>query len=181
MNASPKSVWTPEQAYPDAASSFAELRRRLGKPAEAEIAVVTATGSVDPSHPAFAAGAIVLTSDAGAAALGSRLPAESIISVGASLTPAAIIRALAERGRRLIHSEGGPHAIAPLIKAGLVDELFLTVSPILAGRPPGQERFGLIEGADLLAGDPTRGRLIGVRRDQDHLFLRYALQTRSVS
>ena len=45
----------------------------------------------------------------------------------------------ATRGHRLILSEGGPHAIAPFLAAGLVDELFLTVSPLLAGRLDGDD------------------------------------------
>ena len=40
FNASPRSVWTPEQAYPDAAEAFAELRRSIGRPPLAELVVL---------------------------------------------------------------------------------------------------------------------------------------------
>jgi hypothetical protein len=56
-----------------------------------------------------------------------------------------------------------------------VDELFLTVSPLLAGRLVGDERLALIEEADLLPGGPASLRVLGVRRDGGHLFLRYEL------
>ena len=82
---------------------------------------------------------------------------------------------LRERGHRLILSEGGPHAVAPLIAAGLVDELFLTVSPLLAGRPALEQRLSLVEGADLLSAGLPEAKLLGVRRDGGHLFLRYEL------
>jgi riboflavin biosynthesis pyrimidine reductase len=47
MNAAPRSLWTAEQAYPAAGEAYAELRRRLGRPAEPELAILSAKGSVD--------------------------------------------------------------------------------------------------------------------------------------
>jgi len=41
---------------------------------------------------------------------------------------------LRERGHALILSEGGPTLFGSLLTADSVDELFLTVSPLLAGR-----------------------------------------------
>jgi hypothetical protein len=56
-----------------------------------------------------------------------------------------------------------------------VDELFLTVSPLLAGRSGLSERLGLVEAAELLPEHTEQARLLGVRRDGAHLFLRYGL------
>jgi riboflavin biosynthesis pyrimidine reductase len=177
FNASPRSVWTPEQAYPAATEAFAELRRSIGRPPLAELVILSGSGSLDPAHPAFAAGAVVLTSDAGAERLDGRLPpASHVISLGPTeqLDARAALAALTERGHRLILSEGGPRVIGTFLEAGLVDELFLTVSPLLVGRTPADERFALVEGADLLP-DGLDARLLGVRRDGGHLFLRYEL------
>ena len=177
MNAAPRSLWTPEQAYPAAGAAYAELRRRLGRPAELELAVLTARGTVDPAHPAFAAGALVLTTDAAAERLGDELPPEAtVVSLGPDeLDVRAAIDALRARGHRSILSEGGPSVFGSLLEAQLVDELFLTISPLLFGRTGPEERFGLVEGTDLLPGGPVGGRLLGVRRDESHLFLRYEL------
>ncbi len=175
MAASPRSIWTTEQAFPAAAGAYAALRERLGRPPEPEVAVISGSGAVDPAHPAFAAGAIVLTTDAGAAHLDGKLPASSVVALGAEVAAPAAVAALRARGHRLILSEGGPHAIAPFLEAGLVDELFLTVSPLLVGRPDGDPRLALVEGVDLLPGGPVEARLLGIRRDGDHLFLRYEL------
>jgi riboflavin biosynthesis pyrimidine reductase len=178
LNASPRSVWTAEQAYPDAAEAFAELRSSIGRPPLSELVILSGSGSLDPAHPAFAAGAVVLTSDAGAKRLAGRLPdASLVISLGASekLDARAVVAALTDRGHRLILSEGGPRVIGAFLEAGLVDELFLTVSPLLVGRTPFDERFGLVEDADLLRSGPVNARLLGVRRDGNHLFLRYEL------
>jgi riboflavin biosynthesis pyrimidine reductase len=178
--ASPGGLWTPGQAFPDAAGPYAELRRRLGRHEDVAVAVFSASGSVDPSHPAFRRGAVVLTTDEGAAFLAARLPAEQIVRLGPGpfLDAAAGIGALRDRGHRLILSEGGPRLFGSLLEAGLVDELFLTVSPLLAGRAGGDERLALIEEADLVPGGPAALRVLGVRRDREHLFLRYEL-TRS--
>ena len=173
--ASPRSVWSTEQAYPPAAAAFAELRTRLGKPRALEVVVLTRTGLVDPDHPAFAAGGLVLTTDQGAARLALGLAEERIVSLGKELAPEAAVAALRARGHELILCEGGPHAIGPFLAAGLVDELFLTVSPLLAGRVEADPRYALVEGTDLLPAGPPRAGLIGVRRDGDHLFLRYRL------
>ena len=93
----------------------------------------------------------------------------------AAFTAERIIETLTDRGYRSILSEGGPHTVGPLLAAGLVDELFLTISPLLVGRTAHQERFGLVEGADLLPNGPTNGKLLSLRRDEDQLFLRYEL------
>ncbi len=179
--ASPGGVWTPEQAYPDAAESFAALRRRLGRPPEVEVVVLTASGAVDPGHPAFAAGAIVVTTDEGAAFVAGRMPAEQVVSLGPDslLDVAAAVACLHDRGHRLILSEGGPRVFGSLLAAGLVDELFLTVSPLLVGRAADDERLALVEATDLLPGGPAHARLLGLRRDGDHLFLRYELRAQA--
>jgi riboflavin biosynthesis pyrimidine reductase len=175
LNGSPRGLWTPEQAYPAAAGAFAELRRRRGLPPSPEVAVLTATGAIDPKHPAVAGGGLVLTTDEGAAALDGRVAKLVALGPGPALGVAAAVAALRERGHGLILSEGGPRVFASLLEAGLVDDLFLTVSPLLAGRPGADGRLALVEGADLVPDGPRQARLEGVRRDGGHLFLRYAL------
>ena len=179
LQASPRSLWKPTGPFPAAAEAFAELRRRRGRPEPPTLVVLTATGLIDPLHPALERGALVVTTDGGAVRLEGRLPARSeLVSLGAS--PSVDLRAavelLRERGHRLVLSEAGPHVFGGLVAAGLVDELFLTVSPLLAGRAEGATRLGLVEGRDLLAGGVVPGSLLSVRRDGGHLFLRYALR-----
>jgi riboflavin biosynthesis pyrimidine reductase len=179
LSGSPRSLWTPERAFPAAAAGFAELRRALGYGHDPELVVLTASGLIDPEHPALAAGALVLTTDLGAERLSDRVPpATRLRSLGAGqLDLGAAAACLAELGHRRVLSEGGPHTIGPLLAAGLVDELFITLSPLVLGRnPAGEPRLALVEGTDLLAaGGPAPARLLGVRRNGDHLFLRYAL------
>ena len=83
--------------------------------------------------------------------------------------------ALRQRGYRRILCEGGPNTFGELLRQRLVDELFLTVSPVLAGRDQGGDRLGLVQGAHFPAGRFPSMELRGVRRSGSHLFLRYHL------
>ncbi|HEX4518248.1 MAG TPA: dihydrofolate reductase family protein [Gaiellaceae bacterium] len=177
LAASPRSTWSPAEAFPAAADAFAELRRRLGRSERLEVAVLSRSGLLDLTHPAFAAGAVVITTDHGAAEVGGKLPAESVISLGPSLDPGLTIAQLKNRGHRLILHEGGPHAIGPFFERRLIDELFLTISPVLAGRDSLDRRLALVEDADLLPGGPLGAKLLGIRMDGDHVFLRYRLDS----
>jgi hypothetical protein len=56
----------------------------------------------------------------------------------------------------------------------VLDELFLTLSPLFAGRRSGDGRLSLLEGLHLLPGDPGWARLLSVRAHGSHLFLRYS-------
>ena len=181
LHGSPTGSWTPERAFPPAAVAFAELRHRLGLRETPDLAVVSGSGSLSQSHPALATGALVLTSEPGAARVGSRLTGRSemvVLGDHPILDPGRIIGALRERGHRRILVEAGPRGFGALVAAGLVDELFLTVSPLLAGRTRTTGQLGLVESVDLLP-PGLETRLLGVRRHGAHLFLRYGLSRRT--
>jgi riboflavin biosynthesis pyrimidine reductase len=176
LRASPRGTWLPEKVYPPAAEAFAELRSLRGQLDRPEVAVLTGRGSVDPAHPLFASGAVVLTSDRGAERLAGTLPeASTIVVLGDDVDIPAerAVAALRERGHRLILSEAGPHTFGSLLRARAVDELFLTVSPLLAGDAGPDSRLRLVEAEDLVP--LVDGRLLSARRHEEHLFLRYAL------
>jgi riboflavin biosynthesis pyrimidine reductase len=178
LAASPRSRWTAESAYPEAADALGELRRRTGRQPVPDLAIVTAGGLVDPAHPAFERGAVVLTTEAGAGALAGQLPAQSEavpLGDGPAVDLGRALELLRARGREVVLVEAGPHVLGSLLADELVDELFLTLSPVLAGRIEGRTRFGLVEGLELLPDLRAAGRLLGVRRSDAHLFLRYAL------
>jgi riboflavin biosynthesis pyrimidine reductase len=179
MRASPRTLWAAEHAYPPAAPLYSELRDLRRRPARPTVAVLSGSGSVDPQHPALEEGALVLTSEHGAARLRGRLPrAATILALGAepAIDPAVAVEALRRRGHELILSEGGPTAFGALVAAGLVDELFLTTSPLLAGRSPGSLRPALVEHAELLPARTVEGELLTLRRSGSLLFARYRLR-----
>lgn len=81
----------------------------------------------------------------------------------------ALPRLRREHGIRSLLCEGGPHLNSTLFAHGLVDELFLTIAPTVAG--PG-ESLTIVEGIALT--DPVPLRLLSVHEAEGHLFLRFA-------
>ena len=49
------------------------------------------------------------------------------------MDPQTVVATLHARGARVVHCEGGPRLFGSLAAAGLVDEVLLTVAPLLAG------------------------------------------------
>jgi riboflavin biosynthesis pyrimidine reductase len=172
--ASPKGRWRPDGVYPKAKAAFAELRRGLGKPERPAVAIVTTGASLDVGHPVVAEGAVVLTTANGAALLEGAVPEVVAVNDGDWVDLRAALAVLRERGHGRVLSEAGPHVFGSLLADALVDELFLTVSPVLAGRDLAAKRFGLVEGVELLPDVRRSPRLASVRRGVNHLFLRYA-------
>ena len=180
LHGSPKALWTPEKAHPDSADAYAELRRRLGLREDPMLAVMTASGALEPEHPALEHGAVVLTTEPGAERCHRQLPGsvEVVALPGeTAVDPGTAVGALRERGYGSILSEAGPHVFGSLLEAGLVDELFLTVSPLIAGRSDLGQRLGLVEATELLPDHGEPARLLSARRDGAHLFLRYGLSS----
>jgi riboflavin biosynthesis pyrimidine reductase len=181
LRAEPEHRWTPAYIYPDAAGDLAELRRRLDLPPDPELFVVTASGELDPGIPALV-GATVITSPRGARRLhGSRDFPARVVEVGeeGSLDIRDAIEAVRAGGRERVLSEGGPTIVGQLLGQSVLNELFLTLSPALFGRPLHEIRPALVEGADLFDGEqPIGARLVSLRRHGDHLFTRHAVEGR---
>jgi riboflavin biosynthesis pyrimidine reductase len=73
--------------------------------------------------------------------------------------------------------EGGPHLALQLLEAGLLDELFLSLSPLLSGgEPSGDEAPRILAGAELAP--PAELELLDVLRSDSRLFLRYGVLSR---
>lgn len=176
--ASPKGTWRVDRAYPPAAEALAALRASRGRSAQPLVAVVTTGASLDPAHPALESGALLLTTVGAAAGLRGRVPAATevvAVNEGETVDLAAAVSVLRKGGCAVILSEAGPSLFGSLVASRLVDELFLTVSPVLAGRAD-TARLGLVEGVELVPQTRVAGRLRSVRAHGSHLFLRYALR-----
>jgi riboflavin biosynthesis pyrimidine reductase len=158
--------------YPGAADGFAALRQQLGMSERPAVAVVSTGASLDVNHPVLQE-AVVLTTATGAERLRGVLPDVVAVSDGDWVDLRGAVGALRERGHARVLSEAGPHVFGSLLADGLVDELFLTVSPVLAGRIVDAKRFGLVEGVELLPQVRRASRLASVRRAESHVFLRY--------
>lgn len=178
LRATPGHLWTPAHVFPPQAESFAALRRSLGRAAEPRLVVVTQSGDIDPNHVAIQHGALIITTSSGAAACRDRVPSSCEVVVpggGEELDIAAAVGELRNRGHDVVLTEGGPHVMGQLIDKGLLDEAFLTISPVIAGRAS-ERRLGMVEGVELLPARGAWSRLLSVRRQGEYLFLRYGLR-----
>jgi len=169
--------WRAADVYPSASGQFAELRHQLGLRVDPLLVVVTASGNIDVSQPALRDSLIVTTRQA-EARLRETLPvgARLVVLDDAPISGRALKEVLDAENLHLVLTEGGPSLVSRLLDEGLVDELFLTISPRLFGRQPDDGRKPLVDGVDL-AGRPLD--LVGLRRHESHLFLRYAARGRS--
>ncbi|MBV9382855.1 MAG: pyrimidine reductase family protein [Streptosporangiaceae bacterium] len=150
---------------------------RAGRPATPPIAVVTRRLDLDPEDPLFTsapphARTIVITSGL---APGERVAsfdgrADVIVADTDRVDLETAVGALAARGYQRILCEGGPHLIGDLTAAGLLGELCVTVSPLLAGPGPGR-----ISAAMGLTEEETARplRLAHVLHEDGFLFCRY--------
>ena len=78
---------------------------------------------------------------------------------------------------RTLLCEGGPHLNSELLARGLVDELFLSLAPKLAGDPAqGESLLRIIAGRSFEP--PLELELISAAESESELFLRYAVKTR---
>lgn len=173
--------WSPGGLAPDDSEALDRFRAHLRGPGSerAPLYVVSASGDLDPTHVAFTrpeTRVTIVTTPEGAARIGDSLPPDVAIvstAAGAQIDPASLVRLIGERGGGLILCEGGPTLLGDLTRAGLVDELFLTVAPQLAGRDEEHRRLGLIEGFAATPDEAPRFTLHSLRRAREHLFLRY--------
>ncbi|MCX4765665.1 pyrimidine reductase family protein [Streptomyces sp. NBC_01275] len=144
-----------------ARAEFAERRAAAGQAPAPTIAVVTASLDLDFSLPLFAspqAPTLILT---GASAAPDRVAAAEkagarvvVAGDGVGVEPARVVRALGELGHTRLLTEGGPRLLGQFVAAEVLDELCLTLSPMLvagdaqriAGGPsvPVPRRFALV-------------------------------------
>jgi len=154
----PTSVWTPEHVFPEAGDAFAALRRAMRLPPRPLTVIVSASGEVDRSLPAFTSGV------------------PFVVASGGHVTPRAIVDlARRQSGGDRILTEGGPTLLGQLLEAQVVDELFLTIAPRVAGRSDALRRIALVEGTAFEPALAPRGRLVSVKSEDDYLFTRFAL------
>jgi riboflavin biosynthesis pyrimidine reductase len=173
--------WSPGGLVPGEAGSFDELRAELRGPGaeRAPLYVLTASGELDPRHAALTAPethVTVISTASGAARLEPLLPSHAeliALGDGPAVDLAAAIRTIAERSGGLILCEGGPTLLGELARAGLLDQLFLTIAPQLAGRDADDRRLGLVEGFAASPEEAPRLELHSLRRARQHLFVRY--------
>jgi riboflavin biosynthesis pyrimidine reductase len=121
------------------------------------LVVVSAALDLDPDSPVFTEAPVrpvVLTHAGAPAERRDRLAAVAdVVACGDSVVDLSVgLDVLRQRSLDHILCEGGPHLFGALLAADLVDELCITISPLLAG-----------PGAGRIVAGPTRPEPLGMR------------------
>ncbi|MFG2966516.1 pyrimidine reductase family protein [Streptomyces sp. NPDC048288] len=155
-------------------AEFAGARAAAGQATVAAVAVVSASLDLDFSLPLFTSPLVPTLVLTGAAAAPDRVAAAEqagarVVTAGdgTGVDPDRAVRALAGLGHTRLLTEGGPRLLGQFIAAGVLDELCLTVSPMLTAGA-----------AQRIAGGPgvavpQRFELVSLLEEAGFLFGRY--------
>src|SRR6185437_15902729 len=182
---SPAHLWTAEFIYPAGTDVYSRYRQEiLRNPRHPLSVVVSGSGRLDLNRSMFHTSGIdvlIITTELGRHRLigegADRLPSTRIAQLPAAegkIDARAILNLLKDEfGVKLLLHEGGPTLLGNFLAVGLVDELFLTIAPQLAGRTLEDLRPGLVANVQF---DPSTApwlTLLSVKQQASHLYLRY--------
>jgi riboflavin biosynthesis pyrimidine reductase len=163
-------IRTEGYGYPGFSAERRSRRKSAGLTELPTFAIVSRSLDLDLSSSLFTeppVRTVVLTDDSAPAERRAELEryAEVVSTDGLTGT----VRALRDRGLGRILCEGGPSLFAGLVGAGLLDELCLTLSPLLAGPGPGR----IVTGPEH---PPVRLALTALLEEDGALFHRFAVR-----
>ena len=158
---------------PKIRSEFAPARAERGQSQMPRIAIVTRSVDLDLSTPLFTDGRsrpfVLAPQDADPQRLAEADDVADVIRAGTgTLDLRASLEELARQGIAALLCEGGPTLNGTLFEQGLVDELCLTVSPVIIGKTGGARITGAPQLPQLVGLE-----LVSVLEDDGTLFLRY--------
>ena len=154
-------------------------RTARGMASHPAVAIVSGRLDLDPDGPLFEQAPVrplILTAATAAAERRAALErvADVVVAGERTVEPEYAAGVLAERGFDRVLCEGGPQLFGSFQAAGLVDELCLTISPLLAAGSALRITAGAPEAAP-----PRRLELVQVLRGGDTLLLRYRSEPRA--
>lgn len=174
----PDHLWTCEYISPDE-PAFPALRRLEGRRTYPLLVVLSLEGMLDAHAAAMQTGGLhvlVATTARGAERAQGLSPAARLEVLALGETSVDLRRLVAvlaaDYGVRTLLCEGGPRAYGALLAAGVVDEEFVTLCPLVIGNDAASPRPGLVEGAAFTPETAPRSQLLSLRRAGEHLFLR---------
>lgn len=164
---------------------LAARRARAGQADAPRVAIVTRSGDLDPDAAIFQDSQlppIVFLPESVAVDRRDRLSQVcEVVPLGTDEVPLGeALGYLDSIGLKRVVCEGGPSILGALAALDLVDEICLTVTPLLSGgRYSNGERTPRILDGAALPESPRPMRLIHVLEDSGSLFLRYAVHAHS--
>jgi riboflavin biosynthesis pyrimidine reductase len=181
----PDHIWTHQYICPKE-TAFDDLRNSFGVAPNPLQTFLSLEGEFNPNSPVFARAdlhIVIFTTARG------RDRAKNLEGVAArvDLPEVGIDTVDLNRVMQILHQdydvktllcEGGPRVYGSLVAAKLMDEEFLTLSPVVIGQNAERNRPGLIEGVGFTPQTAPRSIPISLKRAGDHLFLRSKLEYR---
>jgi riboflavin biosynthesis pyrimidine reductase len=185
---SPTHLWIAESIYPEAKDLYAGYRRTiLQKSGHPLLVIVSGSGRLDLSRAIFhtpGTRVLIVTTESGKQKLASSgvnaldsTEVAALSDTGGLIDPSAILALLHDEfGVRLVLHEGGATLFGHFMAHGLVDEVFLTLSPQIAGRTAERPRPGMVAGVEFLPETAPWFHLVSARQRAGHLYLRYEVK-----
>jgi riboflavin biosynthesis pyrimidine reductase len=189
--AGPNASWLPESVCPAAKDLYRSYRTEvLRKPEYPLVVIITATGKLNLASAVFhtpRTSVLILTSERGKQSLSQSGSAElasvevkALPAAETRISPSAILTLLRqEAGVELLLHEAGPTLFGEFLAGGLMDELFLTIAPQIAGRVAEHPRPGLVANVEFSPATAPWWKLLSAKSAADYLFLRYQVSHRS--
>ena len=178
----PSHVWSHQYIFPDAAETFSALReaeRRSHYPLQVLLSI---DGNINWDAHLFTEKelhVVIATTRKGAEMIAANRKSAGKLDVISQDNPVVDIGALRDtlHGQFGVNSlliEGGPRAYGSAIADKVIDEEFLTLSPIVVGsdRANDKHRPGLLEGVAFEPDNPARMVPLSLRRHGAYLFVR---------
>jgi riboflavin biosynthesis pyrimidine reductase len=183
LRTSPEHRWTAEYIYPEEVAFFDAVRAADGRTAHPVQIFLSLEGDLDPASEALQRpdlAVIVATTSRGAgrARATKSEGAFTVLELGDDTVDLdMLVRVLRrDHGVRSLLVEGGPRVYGGFVAASLVDDEFLTLSPVIVGGGVAIQRPGLIEGQAFLPEQHPESVPLALRRAGNHLFLHSRLQ-----
>ncbi len=158
--------------------------RAQHKPEYPLLVIVSGTGQLELNRAIFRTPVmrtVVITTSAGRDELARRgaatltsVEVHALKSSRGSIAPRAILQLLQSQfGVKTLLHEGGPTLFGQFLAAKAVDELFLTLSPQIAGRKGDATRPAVVQGVRFLPDSAPWFQMVSVKQEAAYLYLRY--------
>ena len=186
-------VWIPGFIDPARTDLYRSYRTSLLKKAEHPlIVIVTGTGRVSLDRAVFhtaGVNVLIITTEQGRSKLRlaglDALPSTQVrvqVAPQGRIDPSAILKCLKEEfSVALVLNEGGPTLFGDFLACRLVDELFLTIAPQIAGRTRQHPRPAIVENTGFTPATAPWLKLLSAKKAADHLYLRYSRNGKDTS
>jgi riboflavin biosynthesis pyrimidine reductase len=153
---------------------FEELRNQEGKTGKVEYAILTSNPDeqlVNALQNSYGYKPMIFSNNETIRQFNNHFRVEYLPSES-KLDPVEVSHLLFKKGLRDVFLDGGPGLLIPFLKAGLVDEIFLTIAPKIIGDENGSS-LTMVEGYFFPADKLPIWNLLSSQKVGDEVFLRY--------